>query len=118
MVISMNYALINTAGLVVNVIVLVNPANYKPPSGQRLIQIPAGIAAGIGWTYADGQFTPPPAPEPVPPTPDEQRAARFAAYTREADPLYFKAQRGEATIEEWEAKVADIRARYPMPPQD
>ena len=40
---------------------------------------------------------------------------RAAAFTAEADPLFFKAQRGEATIEEWEAKVADIRTRYPYP---
>jgi len=40
---------------------------------------------------------------------------RAAAYTAEADPLFFKAQRGEATIEEWQAKVAEIRNRYPYP---
>ena len=28
---------------------------------------------------------------------------------------FFKAQRGEATIEEWQAKVAEIRSRYPYP---
>ena len=40
---------------------------------------------------------------------------RATAYAAEADPLFFKAQRGEATIEEWEAKVAEIRTRYPYP---
>jgi hypothetical protein len=40
---------------------------------------------------------------------------RATAYTAEADPLFFKAQRGEATIEEWEAKVEEIRTRYPYP---
>jgi hypothetical protein len=43
------------------------------------------------------------------------QTARAAAYTTEADPLFFKAQRGEATIEEWQAKVAEIRSRYPYP---
>jgi hypothetical protein len=38
---------------------------------------------------------------------------RRAAYTTEADPLFFKAQRGEATMEEWQAKVAEIKARFP-----
>ena len=38
---------------------------------------------------------------------------RAAAYATEADPLFFKAQRGEATMDEWNAKVAEIRARYP-----
>lgn len=38
---------------------------------------------------------------------------RRVAYTYEADPLFFKAQRGEATLAEWQAKVAEIKARYP-----
>jgi hypothetical protein len=42
----------------------------------------------------------------------QQRATAFAA---EADPLFFKAQRGEATIDEWEAKIEEIRTRYPYP---
>ena len=40
---------------------------------------------------------------------------RQTAYTQEADPLFFKWQAGEATKEEWEAKRAEIRARYPYP---
>jgi hypothetical protein len=40
---------------------------------------------------------------------------RAAAYAAEADPLFFKAQRGEATIEEWQDKVDEIRNRYPYP---
>jgi hypothetical protein len=38
---------------------------------------------------------------------------RRAAYIAEADPLFFKAQRGEATMEEWQAKVAEIQNRFP-----
>jgi hypothetical protein len=38
---------------------------------------------------------------------------RRNAYIVEADPLFFKAQRGEATMEEWQAKVAEIKARFP-----
>jgi len=45
----------------------------------------------------------------------EARQARAAAYASESDPLFFKAQRGEATIEEWQSTVADIRARFPYP---
>ena len=41
---------------------------------------------------------------------DEQRRAD---YQNEADPLFFKWQRGEATQEAWLAKVAEIKARYP-----
>ena len=40
---------------------------------------------------------------------------RATAYRSEADPLFFKSQRGEATTAEWEAKVAEIKARYPYP---
>lgn len=40
---------------------------------------------------------------------------RAAAYAAEADPLFFKAQRGEASMDEWTAKVAEIRTRYPYP---
>jgi hypothetical protein len=45
----------------------------------------------------------------------QQEASRKAAYTSEADPLFFMSQRGEATVEEWQAKVAEIKARYPYP---
>lgn len=45
----------------------------------------------------------------------EAKENRAAAYAAEADPLFFKSQRGEATTAEWEAKVAEIKARYPYP---
>lgn len=44
---------------------------------------------------------------------ESNKAARAAAYKEESDPLFFKAQRGEATTEEWLAKVQEIRNRYP-----
>jgi len=46
---------------------------------------------------------------------EQVRRKRAAAYTAEADPLFFKTQRSEATIEEWQAKVAEIRSLYPYP---
>ena len=46
---------------------------------------------------------------------ESTRQARAAALAAEADPLFFKAQRGEATTQEWEAAVAAIRARFPYP---
>jgi len=45
----------------------------------------------------------------------EAEAARAAAYRDEADPLFFKVQRGEALEQEWLDKVAEIRTRYPYP---
>ena len=44
---------------------------------------------------------------------EQADAKRKAAYIAEADPLFFKAQRGEATMEEWQAKVAEIKNRFP-----
>lgn len=38
---------------------------------------------------------------------------RKAAYIAEADPLFFKAQRGESTMEDWQVKVQEIKARFP-----
>lgn len=55
-----------------------------------------------------------PEPEPVV-TKEQQEAARQAAYVTEADPLFFMSQRGEATTEEWLAKVQEIKTRYPYP---
>ena len=40
-------------------------------------------------------------------------ANRKAAYIAEADPLFFKAQRGEVEQQVWLDKVAEIKARYP-----
>lgn len=39
-------------------------------------------------------------------------AMRLSAYREESDPLFFRAQRGEATMDEWLAKVAEIKSRY------
>lgn len=47
---------------------------------------------------------------------EQVRTARRAAFTAEADPLFFKVARGEATQGEYDAKIAEIRARLPYPP--
>lgn len=38
---------------------------------------------------------------------------RSVAYRLESDALFFKQQRGELPAGTWEAKVAEIKARYP-----
>jgi hypothetical protein len=43
----------------------------------------------------------------------EQSNKRLAAYTLEADPIFFKWQRQQATQQEWLDKVAEIQARFP-----
>jgi hypothetical protein len=59
------YALINSEGLVVNVILLDDETGYTPDEGLTLV---ATDVAGIGWTYLNGEFTAPVpiVPEPVP----------------------------------------------------
>jgi hypothetical protein len=46
---------------------------------------------------------------------EKAQRERAAAYSTEADPLFFKVQRGEVPQEEWEAKIEEIRQRYPYP---
>lgn len=41
------------------------------------------------------------------------KAKREVAYKAESDSLFFKAQRGEATTQEWQNKVSEIKARFP-----
>lgn len=65
-----------------------------------------------GWLYDGKNFSP---PTDIAPTHQEQQDKRSTAYRVEADPLFFKAQRGEATMDEWLALVAEIKMRYPYP---
>jgi hypothetical protein len=84
-------------------------------------EAPPALSEGQRAQFSDGAWVvvdPEPAPEPVeqlPPTKTDLQAYRQFAYSQEADPLFFMAQRGEATMEEWTAKVAEIKARYPYP---
>jgi hypothetical protein len=43
----------------------------------------------------------------------DMKQQREAAYKTESDALFFKAQRGDGTMEEWQTKVAEIKARFP-----
>lgn len=56
---------------------------------------------------------------PLPPANDEvievAKMRRQYAYTAEADPLFFKTQRGEATQQDWLDKIAEIKVRFPYP---
>lgn len=101
----MKYAIVE-AGVVTNVVV------SDAPLADNWI---ATDTAGPGWLYQDGEFIPAP---PVVPTKAEQEALRQAAYASESDPIFFMSQRGEATVEEWTAKVAEIKARYPYPTEE
>lgn len=92
--------------------------------GGCVTEAPPALNEGQRAQFSNGAWVvvdPEPAPEPVeplPPTKDEQEALRRVAYMTEADPIFFMAQRGEATVEEWTAKVAEIKARYPYPTEE
>lgn len=95
-------------------------ANWLIPGGC-VTEAPPALREGQRAKFSGGAWSivdPDPEPEPVeplPPTKAEQEANRRDAYAQEADPLFFMAQRGEATTAEWEAKVAEIKVRYPYP---
>ena len=65
-------------------------------------------SSAADWHEAEGS-------KPPDPSREEQEAKRQAAYQREADPLFFQWQAGEATEAEWLSSRKDIRARYPYP---
>lgn len=93
----------------------------------------AALAPGAEWTIDDNDYSklvwlspdiPQPTCEEVTQKAEElaaerplveTRMRRAAAYAAEADPLFFKAQRGEATLDEWMQKVAEVRERFPYP---
>ena len=52
---------------------------------------------------------------PVILTQEELSALRLEDYSKEADPIFFKWQRGEATEQEWLDKIEEIKLRYPYP---
>ena len=93
-------------GVVVNAVLA--EADFAAEQGWVLL--PEGV--GPTWLYDGSTFS---APLPYVPPKEVQEAARAAAYAKEADPLFFKAQRGEATMDEWQAKVAEIKVRFPYP---
>jgi hypothetical protein len=78
----------------------------EPPAGSIEVSTPPDHASQLWINDAWQAYVP---------SRDTQEAARKAAYVDEADPLFFMAQRGEATTQEWEAKVAEIKARFPYP---
>lgn len=65
----------------------------------KVIEIDSGVYADSLYDYKLNQVI-------------EQRKA---AYMAESDGLFFDYQRGEATKEDWEAKIKEIKKRYPKP---
>jgi hypothetical protein len=66
-----------------------------------------------GWVLVAGEKPPEPVADTTGLFAAQQIQNRAKAYAVESDPLFFKAQRGEATQEEWLAKIAEIKQRFP-----
>ena len=81
------------------------------PDDAEGAELYAKAEAGLFGSIAT--YVEPPTPETVPPTQEQIDALRQAAYQAEADPLFFKWQRGESTEQAWLDKIAAIRQRYP-----
>lgn len=92
------------------------PGVWMIPAGAVDLP-PPEVPAGKRAKYNGARFVLEPLPAPPAPTPEQiaeaVRLRRSSAYQNEADPLFFKAQRGEATMDEWRAKVEEIKARFP-----
>lgn len=71
----------------------------------------AGYTGDIFARCAAGEFGP--VADFIPPPPPDYNAMRKAAFAAESDPIFFMAQRGEATQQQWLDKVAEIKARWP-----
>lgn len=56
------YAVIDGEGNVINTVLWDGENEWNPPDGTTVIKVDDS-GAGIGWTYKDGVFTPPPIPE-------------------------------------------------------
>lgn len=70
---------------------------------------------GQNWEIED-ILQPQPEPEKPEATPEEiaeaKRLEKQYSYQQESDPLFFKAQRGEATMQDWLVKVEEINQRF------
>lgn len=99
------------------------PGVFLIPAGAVEAPVPVVPVGKLAKWNGTWVFEDPPQPEievepdPVPLTPDELRRQvkdqRRSAYAQESDPLFFKSQRGEATVEEWQAKIVEIKERFP-----
>jgi hypothetical protein len=92
-----------------------------PYVGETLESIIEMYAPVAYWREQEAVVAPPEvgvggsleAIDPTPPLPPTSDQLRKFAYQNEADPIFFKYQRGEATQQEWLDKIAEIKARYP-----
>lgn len=85
-------------------------------AGSDMVQEPSTVEIGATEVVETQVFRAKTQSEKDAEAADRAEAAkrdRAQAYREESDPLFFKAQRGEATTEEWLAKVQEIKSRFP-----
>ena len=82
------------------------------PDAVEVTALDPQPGVGTGWTYVKGAWV---APTPPAPTHEQVEQARFYAYQREADPIFFQYQRGDATEAQWLAAVEAVKAAHPYP---
>jgi hypothetical protein len=90
-------------------VIIVDDLTFPVPEGTLIEDTSSaenGYAQPNGW-YIGGKFYRPR------PSNEEQAEKRRKAYEAEADPIFFLIQRGEATQEQWQAKITEIKERYP-----
>jgi hypothetical protein len=96
------YALINQASRIVeNIVEWDGESEWQSPEGFLVVETTTAL---IGWTYADGEFSPPPV---VPPTDAEimetnlsRQAVLLAEAAQAMTPLLLALQLGNATSKE------------------
>lgn len=125
-----NYAVINIeTGLVENTVVLDGVSEWTPPDGTIVVQ---SDIASIGWSYADGVFSPPP---DIPRTAEEilernryQQLMLIEQASRAMTPVLLSLQLGDATEDEtlvakaWQTyyrnlNLVDVTVNNPSWPQ-
>lgn len=91
-----------------NYFVAIEPINT--PLGSK----PAPPRPDSSWLWSDNDWIKE-VPSPIVLSQEELSALRLENYSKEADPLFFKWQRDEATEQEWLDKVEEIKLRFPYP---
>lgn len=84
------------------------------PNGDKVSPAMDGWSSGP-YSLETAPLEEPPAAVVYVRTIEDQKGARAEAYRLESDPVFFMAQRGEATMDDWLALVTNIKARYPYP---
>ncbi|MGF6492783.1 hypothetical protein ABIE56_000940 [Luteibacter sp. 621] len=124
-------------GVIVNVVAWDGVTAWEAPDGTEVVEIPADVNAGIGWSFAAGVFTAPPPPVTPPTSADQilaentapRNAMRYAA-TRAIPPLQDAVDIGEAIdadasmLKAWKTfrvavngVVLTANPSWPSPPQ-